>query len=202
MIGSHDAAEFRDRPSEQLEIGILGEVETDAEIGFAVRDRRLDLCASVVEREAQLHAWIGHAEFPDRARHQIRRETAHHRDGDLAATQALELLDLGLRPGQFLQGLADMSDQDLAGCGQDQLLRQPLKNGRPELHLQREDLATDRGSSDVQAVCRLADRPGTGDFVDIVQQTAVKHGRGPRDAGPEVGVTLLKRQQGCRILVL
>jgi hypothetical protein len=110
---------------------------------------------------------LGEAEFLHRPRNQVRCQSAHHRDRDFAAPQALELLDLGLCACHFLQGLADMADQDLARGRQDQLFRQALEHRRSQLGFQRQDLPADGGRRDIEMAGGLADRSCPGHLVDI-----------------------------------
>ena len=169
MVRRHHSAKPANGAGENFQIAVLGEIEAYSEIGLTIGDGGLDFGAGIEQRQAQLDPWIADAEFLYRARHQVRGEPAHHRDRDLAAPQSLQLFDLALRARQLLEGLANVADQDFAGRGQDQLLRQPVKNRRSQLSLERQYLAADRGCRHIQMARRLANGSGSGNFVDVVQ---------------------------------
>src|ERR1700722_20257335 len=102
MVRRHSRAELAHGAGEHFEVTVLGEVEADAEVGLAVRHRGLNFVAGSIERQVQLYPGIGEAELLHRSRYELGGKAAPHRCRDLAASQALQLLDLALRALQFL----------------------------------------------------------------------------------------------------
>src|SRR5581483_6760538 len=95
-----------------------------------------------------------------------------------------------------LQGLANVADQHFTRRSENQLARQPLENWRPELGLERKNLATDGGGRDVKMARSLTDRSGARHLVHIGQQAAMQHPFAPARKKASLWSMLLRCLKG------
>src|ERR1700678_4445984 len=115
------------------------------------------------------------AKFGDLARQEIERQRLTAGNAHRSASQALEVLDLRFHPLDFAGLPAQIVDKDFTGGGEPHAAWTPVEQSGAKFVFQIGNPAIDRRCGDVEPASSLADRPGAGNFVHIVQNPQMFH---------------------------
>src|SRR5258707_7197403 len=169
MACRHDGAEAEARRLGNADGRAERRIEEDADLNTAGAQATQDAFRAM-DIDGKGHERIGAIEARQHIGEELGDGALDHRDRDMAAPEAAQLLELRAGTAIILLPSAHALDEDLAGRSEAQPARQALEEWRAEFILELQDLAVDCGRGDVEAVGRPADRALTHDLVEIADE--------------------------------
>ena len=158
MIGGHDGAHRTRNVGEQADAAAPGRREGETEVRVALGDgvHGLD---GVQGHDPDLDGRMGGDEPGHRLGQEVHGQAVEGGDGHLAADDAAQVVDVPAQPGEVVQGVPRVAQNELPGVGQPHAVRVPLEQRGAEVVLELQYLPVDGGRRDVQPFRGAADRP-------------------------------------------
>jgi hypothetical protein len=159
---------------ERLDIGVGIESKGERKIAF-VAAQRGDCLAPVANLHLEIDQWVTTPERCKRRRKESGRCRLTGNQPDPTAAQSLQILDRRSNLVECCAALANILQEQLAGCGEPHAARQPLEDGGTQLLFDVEQAPVDGRCRHMKPLGRLADRPAASHFVKVTQVTEVIH---------------------------